>query len=209
MNAAETSASSAIADWTPLTVVPRSFTTAAIETFINDVSTTSTNIAAARRIASRGLAAGSSRTGVVAPSDIGSIMPDRTGPRRTVLPAPRRSPSRVRVDRSHCVVRASGGPVYLDRHPAGADHRRSDQLERRVRAGVGEQPRALADDHGEGEQVDLVDEVVVEEPPELCAAAVHLQLASRRRLQRADGSRDVTGEDGRVRPLGVGEWRRC
>ena len=45
MNAADTSASSAIADWTPLTVVWRSCTTAAIETFISDVSTTSTNIA--------------------------------------------------------------------------------------------------------------------------------------------------------------------
>src|SRR6188508_2795062 len=88
MNAAETSASSAIADWTPLTVVPRSLTTAAIETFINDVSTTSTNIAAARRIARRGLAAGSSRTGVVAPSDIGAIMLDNGGTRQTVLPAP-------------------------------------------------------------------------------------------------------------------------
>ena len=49
MNAAETSASSAIADWTPLTVVSRSWTTAAIETFISDVSTTSTNIAIASR----------------------------------------------------------------------------------------------------------------------------------------------------------------
>ena len=48
MNAAETSASSAIADWTPLTVVSRSLTTAEIETFMIDVSTTSTNIAAAR-----------------------------------------------------------------------------------------------------------------------------------------------------------------
>src|SRR4051794_3925170 len=52
MNAADTSASSAIADWTPLTVVPRSSTTAEIETFISDVSTTSTNIAIASRIAS-------------------------------------------------------------------------------------------------------------------------------------------------------------
>ena len=49
MNAAETSASSAMADWTPLTVVPRSSTTAEIETFIRDVSTTSTNIAAASK----------------------------------------------------------------------------------------------------------------------------------------------------------------
>ena len=53
MNAAETSASSAIADWTPLTVVSRSRTTAAIDTFISDVSTTSTNIAIASRMASR------------------------------------------------------------------------------------------------------------------------------------------------------------
>ena len=47
MNAAETSASSAIADCTPLTVVSRSWTTAEIDTFISDVSTTSTNIAIA------------------------------------------------------------------------------------------------------------------------------------------------------------------
>ena len=53
MNAADTSASSAIADWTPLTVVSRSSTTAEIDTFISDVSTTSTNIAIASRIASR------------------------------------------------------------------------------------------------------------------------------------------------------------
>ena len=51
MNAAETSASSAIAHWTPLTVVSRSSTTAAIDTFISDVSTTSTNIAIASRTA--------------------------------------------------------------------------------------------------------------------------------------------------------------
>ena len=49
MNAADTSASSAIADWTPLTVVPRSLTTAEIDTFISEVSTTSTNIAIASR----------------------------------------------------------------------------------------------------------------------------------------------------------------
>ena len=53
MNAAETSASSAIADCTPLTVVSRSRTTAEMDTFMSDVSTTSTNIAMARRIASR------------------------------------------------------------------------------------------------------------------------------------------------------------
>lgn len=55
MNAAETSASSAMADWTPLTVVPISRTTAEIDTFISDVSTTSTNIAIASKMASRWL----------------------------------------------------------------------------------------------------------------------------------------------------------
>ena len=53
MNAAETRASSAIALWTELTVVSRSSTTAEIDTFINDVSTTSTNIAAASTSDSR------------------------------------------------------------------------------------------------------------------------------------------------------------
>ncbi len=53
MNAADTSASSAMADCTPLTVVPMSCTTAEIDTFISDVSTTSTNMAAARRRATR------------------------------------------------------------------------------------------------------------------------------------------------------------
>jgi hypothetical protein len=55
MNAAETSASSAMADWTPLTVAPISRTTAEIDTFISDVSTTSTNIAIASKMASRWL----------------------------------------------------------------------------------------------------------------------------------------------------------
>src|SRR4029453_8847619 len=53
MNAADTSASSAIAPWTPLTVVPRSRTTEEIDTFMIDVSTTSTNIAIASKMASR------------------------------------------------------------------------------------------------------------------------------------------------------------
>jgi hypothetical protein len=43
----------AIADWTPLTVVSRSRTTDAIQTFMTDVSTTSTNIAMTSRMASR------------------------------------------------------------------------------------------------------------------------------------------------------------
>jgi hypothetical protein len=44
-----------MADWTPLTVVPISRTTAEIDTFISDVSTTSTNIAIASKMASRWL----------------------------------------------------------------------------------------------------------------------------------------------------------
>ena len=48
MNAAETSASRAIADCTPLAVVCRSLMTAEIDTFIRDVSTTRTNMATAR-----------------------------------------------------------------------------------------------------------------------------------------------------------------
>src|ERR1700729_3785594 len=54
MNAADTKASRAMADWTPLAVVWRSVTTAEIDTFMNEVSTTRTNIAAANRSASRG-----------------------------------------------------------------------------------------------------------------------------------------------------------
>src|SRR5436190_8606576 len=53
MNAAETRASRAIADCTPLAVVSRSRTTAEIDTFMIDVSTTRTNIAIASRIARR------------------------------------------------------------------------------------------------------------------------------------------------------------
>src|SRR4051794_599754 len=66
MKAAETSASSAIADWTPLTVVSRSWTTAEIETFIRDVSTTRTNIAAASSRANRELGGACSGTGMLA-----------------------------------------------------------------------------------------------------------------------------------------------
>jgi hypothetical protein len=103
---------------------------------------------------------------------------------------------------------APAGPVDLDRYPLRGGLR-SDQLERYVRAGVGEQPRPLADDHGEGEQVHLVDEVVVEQPPEQDAAAVYLQLASGPGFQLANASRDVFGEDGRVRPLRVEGSGRC
>jgi hypothetical protein len=49
----------------------------------------------------------------------------------------------------------------------------------------GEQPPALADDHGEGEKRHLVDKVVVERPPDQGGAAVHLQLPSRLGFQLA------------------------
>src|SRR3954453_1689425 len=66
MNAADTSASSAIADWTRLTVVSRSSTTAEIETFIRDVSTAGRNIAAASSRANRELGGSCSGTGSIA-----------------------------------------------------------------------------------------------------------------------------------------------
>src|SRR6476659_6646340 len=73
MNAADTRASSAIADCTPLAVVSRSFTTAEIETFINDVSTTSTNIAIARSTASSGLP--DVRSGTRSPGSVVTVPP--------------------------------------------------------------------------------------------------------------------------------------
>src|SRR4029079_2621600 len=55
MNAADTSASRATAACTPLAVVSRSRTTAEIETFMNDVSMTKTNIAIASSTPRRGV----------------------------------------------------------------------------------------------------------------------------------------------------------
>src|SRR5215218_6766409 len=79
MNAAETSASSAMAPWTPLTVVSRSSTTAEIDTFMIEVSTTRTNIAIASSSARRALNAvvGSASVLMRAPHHHGG----RRGPR--------------------------------------------------------------------------------------------------------------------------------
>ena len=77
MNAADTRASSAIADWTPLAVVCRSRITAEIETFISDVSTTSTNIAIDSKIASRWLLSAPRVSSVIAKPSI-SGRPDRS-----------------------------------------------------------------------------------------------------------------------------------
>ena len=87
MKAADTSASSAIADWTPLTVVPRSCTTAEIDTFISDVSTTSTNMAIARRIASRGSGGGFRRVARCVRASLGHVQ--LRFPRRSGRLAPR------------------------------------------------------------------------------------------------------------------------
>src|SRR5713226_7737160 len=59
---------------------------------------------------------------------------------------------RTRLPRSD----TAGRPVDLKRY-ALREGSRFDQVERHVRAGAGEQPRALADDHGADEQGDLVD----------------------------------------------------
>src|SRR6478735_8568276 len=80
MNAADTSASIATADWTPLTVVSRSSTTAEIDTLMNDVSITKTNIAAARRMPWRG---------VPPPSSSGAMRSPRRRCRGDVRASPR------------------------------------------------------------------------------------------------------------------------
>jgi hypothetical protein len=95
MNAADTSASSAIADWTPLAVVSRSCTDAEIDTFISDVSTTSTNIAIASRIASR-----------VSPDDsCGAAVVSSKAGRARLSGRPRRQcgEGRVRLGRAGCL----------------------------------------------------------------------------------------------------------
>jgi hypothetical protein len=51
------------------------------------------------------------------------------------------------------------GPISLDGYAPGCGPR-GDQFERNVRTGIGEQPCALADDDGIGEQVELVDQLV-------------------------------------------------
>ena len=61
--------------------------------------------------------------------------------------------ARKRTSVSRWVLRAPGGPVDLDRDALRVGPR-VDQLKRDVRAGVGEQPRALAEDHGDDDELD-------------------------------------------------------
>src|SRR2546425_6540036 len=77
-----------------------------------------------------------------------------------------------------CILRAPGGPVDLDRYPL-AGNSPVDQVERCVRAGVGEEPRALADHHGIHEQGDLVDQGDIEPPADQAAARLHHQVTPR------------------------------
>src|SRR4051794_27619806 len=100
MNAADTRASRAIAPWTPLTVVPRSSTTLAIDTFISEVSTTSTNIAIARKSESRALPFGRSGSAAVwSSSDTPQNLPRRHR-RRQGCAHPRSAHARTIVRRA-------------------------------------------------------------------------------------------------------------
>src|ERR671935_186268 len=110
------------------------------------------------------------------------------GPRRDSSPL-----DSWRGGRCRYVLRAPGGPVDLDRYPRRGGPR-FHQVERCVRAGVGEQPGALADDQWVDQQGDFVDKLVGEQPAGQVAAAVHLQLPSPLGFQLADGGRDVSGE---------------
>src|SRR5437588_11903179 len=104
--------------------------------------------------------------------------------------------------RGRYVLRASPKrPISLDRYAPGG-RTRVDQIERAVRTGIREQPRALADDHGIDDKVELVDQVIGEQPSEEDAAAGHEQVAPLLRFQITDGHGDVAGEGSRARPLG-------
>src|SRR4051794_2594245 len=130
MNAAETRASSAIADCTPLAVVSRSLTTAEIDTFIRDVSTTSTNIAAASSTIRRRLPDPSPAT----PSSGPVLM----SPSRLAVPGSSQTltPSRDRPAlRSWRVLRHTGGRPPLPelyRSPGGPGAGRARPPERSV-----------------------------------------------------------------------------
>jgi hypothetical protein len=79
--------------------------------------------------------------------------------------------------RGRYVLRASPKrPISLNRYALGGSTR-VDQIERAVRTGVREQPRALADDHGIDDKVELVDQVIGEQPSEEDTAAGHKQVA--------------------------------
>src|SRR5260370_6980493 len=67
-------------------------------------------------------------------------------------------------------------PISLDGYAPGRGPR-VDQIESGVLTGIGEQPRALAEDDGIDDQVELVDQVVGEQPADQVTAAGHHHLA--------------------------------
>ena len=115
MNAADTSASRAIADWTPLTVVPRSWTTAEIETFMSDVSTTRTNIAMASSRARR-VSPVCSWSGSATVVVISARVPDRDRGGATKRGRPGRPLLSVSGGRSARAERAARCPPPRERH---------------------------------------------------------------------------------------------
>src|SRR5688500_14511035 len=103
---------------------------------------------------------------------------DMAGSPSVIEGSPRLALSPACLRGGRCILRSPAGPEDLDRYPAGCGPG-GDQIERYVRAGVREQARALADDHGVRQQVDLVDQLVLEQPTDQGAASVHLQLTVR------------------------------
>src|SRR5258708_6641142 len=91
-----------------------------------------------------------------------------------------------------CILRAPGRPVDLERY-ALREGSRFDQVKRYVRTVVGEQPRALADDHRDDEQIHLVDEVVLDQPPGQAPPPSHLHLTPRLALPLPDALPQFTG----------------
>src|SRR5215831_8014710 len=75
------------------------------------------------------------------------------------------------------VLRAPRRAIDLDRYALRVGPR-AGQVKRNVRAAAGEQPRALAEDHGDDKQSHLVDEIVLQQPADQGAAAEHLQLTA-------------------------------
>src|SRR3954465_7024698 len=135
MKAAETSASSAIAPCTPLTVVPRSSTTAEIETFISDVSTTRTNIAIARSSASRPL------NGTVRVASASMAQPSTTG-------SPCGPPAGDETLTRHGAGGRRGGQDAADRADAAGGHRAEPRL--RGHGAPGRDAGALTERHDTG-----------------------------------------------------------
>src|SRR3954468_8991892 len=135
MNAADTSASSAIAPCTPLTVVPRSSTTAEIDTFISDVSTTRTNIAIARSSASRPL------NGTVPLVSASMAQPSTTG-------RPCGPPVRDETLTGHGVGGRRGDRDAAERADAAGGHRAEPRL--RGHGPPGRDAGALTEGHDAG-----------------------------------------------------------